>query len=114
MKLRRLGKVAIKARLRVRRESEPRVAEQREYSVTAKAINPSARYQAIGWNVVVIVVGGIIALFAWAGADLGDISTSVMRQTVAALWMLCGLVGLLIAAVGLLGATLVHTLRYHQ
>ena len=70
--------------------------------------------QAIGWNVVVIVVGGIVALFAWAGADISDISNSVMRQTVAALWMLCGLVGLLIAAVGVLGASLVHTLRYDQ
>ena len=69
---------------------------------------------AIGWNVVVIVVGGIVTLFAWAGADISDISNSVMRQTVASLWMLCGLVGLLIAAVGVLGATLVHTLRYDQ
>jgi hypothetical protein len=80
------------------------------------SITPSSNpaNQAIGWNVVVIVVGGIVALFAWAGADISDISNSVMRQTVAALWMLCGLVGLLIAAVGVLGASLVHTLRYDQ
>ena len=70
--------------------------------------------QAIGWNVVVIVVGSILALFSWAGADISDISNNVMRQSVAALWMLCGLVGLLITAVGVLGATLVHTLRYDQ
>ena len=70
--------------------------------------------QAIGSNVVVIVVGSILALFSWAGADISDISNNVMRQTVAALWMLCGLIGLLIAAVGLLGATLVHALRYDQ
>jgi hypothetical protein len=70
--------------------------------------------QAIGWNVVVIVVGSILALFSWAGTDISDISNNVMRQTVAALWMLCGLIGLLIAAVGLLGATLVHALRYDQ
>jgi hypothetical protein len=70
--------------------------------------------QAIDWNVVVIVVGSILALFPWAGADISDISNNVMRQTVAALWMLCGLIGLLIAAVGVLGATLVHALRYDQ
>src|ERR1700737_2982523 len=52
--------------------------------------------QAIGWNVVVIVVGSILALFSWAGADISDISNNVMRQTVAALWMLCGLIELLI------------------
>jgi hypothetical protein len=85
-------------------------------SPAAPAVTPSSNpaNQAIGWNVVVIVVGGITALFSWAGADLSDISNSVMRQTVAALWMLCGLVGVLIAAVGVLGATLVHTLRYDQ
>jgi hypothetical protein len=70
--------------------------------------------QAIGWNVVVIVVGSILALFSWAGADISDISNNVMRQTVAALWMLCGLIELLIAAVGLLGTTLVHAQRYDQ
>ena len=70
--------------------------------------------QAIGWNVVVIVVGSILALFSWAGADISDISNNVMRQSVAALWMLCGLVGLLITAVGVLGAALVHALRYDQ
>jgi len=70
--------------------------------------------RAIGWNVVVIVVGSIVTLFAWGGADISEISNSVMRQTVASLWMLCGLIGLLIAAIGVLGATLVHTLRYDQ
>jgi hypothetical protein len=85
-------------------------------SPATPAVTPSSKpaNQAIGWNVVVIVVGGIVALFAWAGADISDISNSAMRQTVAALWILCGLVGLLIAAVGVLGATLVHTLRYAQ
>ena len=34
--------------------------------------------QAIGWNVVVIVVGSILALFSWAGADISDISNNVM------------------------------------
>ena len=70
--------------------------------------------QAIGWNVGVIVMGSIVALYSWAGADISDIGNNAMRQTVAALWMLCGLVGLLITAVGVLGAALVHALRYDQ
>jgi hypothetical protein len=62
---------------------------------------------AFWWNVAVIVVGLIIAfcaILAWAGASTGD---SAPRQTVAALWLIQGFIGLLIAAIGVLGATLV-------
>jgi hypothetical protein len=85
-------------------------------SPATPAVSPLSKSanRAIGWNVVVIVVGSIVTLFAWGGADISEISNSVMRQTVASLWMLCGLIGLLIAAIGVLGATLVHTLRYDQ
>ena len=72
---------------------------------------PSPFAAAIGWNIPAIVLGLLIAV---AGLSLGgfvDTSDSAIRQTVAALWMLCGLVGLLIAAVGTLGATIAHAIK---
>jgi hypothetical protein len=65
---------------------------------------------AFGWNIAVVVTGCIIALsgiMAWARADVGD---SAPRQAVAALWLIQGLIGILIAAIGILGASLVSTL----
>jgi cation transporter-like permease len=67
---------------------------------------------AFGWNIVVIVIGALVALigiFAWLFADTGD---SALHQTVAALWLLAGILGILISAVGILGATLAYALRY--
>jgi hypothetical protein len=52
---------------------------------------------------------GLIGLAVALTAAPGD---SAPRQTVAALWVIQGLIGLLIAAVGILGATLVHAFRY--
>jgi hypothetical protein len=60
---------------------------------------------------VTIVVGSIFALggfVAWIGADPAN---SAFRQTVAALWLIAALMGLIIAAVGVLGATIVHALE---
>ena len=61
--------------------------------------------KAVVWNAVVIFVGAFIAvigLVAGLSAQPGD---SAPRQTVAALWMIEGLLGLLISAVGVLGVT---------
>jgi hypothetical protein len=60
---------------------------------------------AIVWNSVVIFVGAFIAvigLVAGLSAQPGD---SAPRQTVAALWIIEGLLGLLISAVGIVGVT---------
>jgi hypothetical protein len=76
-----------------------------------KTTLPKATSPAFGWNVAVIVAGVLIAvcaILAWAGAPIRD---SAWRQTVAALWLIQGLLGLLIAAVGVLGATLVSVLN---
>jgi hypothetical protein len=76
---------------------------------TARAVSASATSAAFGWNVVVIVVGSVIAvigLLVWAAADP---TNSALRQTMAALWLIAALLGLLIAAAGVLGTTIVHT-----
>jgi hypothetical protein len=80
-------------------------------------------------NAVVIFVGAFIAvigLVAGLSAQPGD---SAPRQTVAALWMIEGLLGLLISAVGIVGETVatgrvisatissdaaIHRSDYHQ
>jgi hypothetical protein len=96
------------------------IAKLHELAATASQTRSISAYPtvarratvAIGWNVAVILVGSLIALigvFAWLLADPGD---SAPRQTVAALWLLAGILGVLIAAVGILGATLAHALRY--
>lgn len=69
---------------------------------------------AIGWNAAVIVVGALIALIGLINGLAVDPVNSAFRQTVAALWVIQGILGLLIAAVGVLGATLVHALHYDQ
>ena len=63
-----------------------------------KTTLPKATSPAFGWNVAVIVAGVLIAvcaILAWAGAPIRD---SAWRQTVAALSLIQGLLGLLIAA----------------
>jgi TRAP-type C4-dicarboxylate transport system permease small subunit len=65
----------------------------------------------LGWNLVTIFVGSIFAFcgfFAWFGADPAN---SAFRQTVAALWLIAALMGLVIAAIGVLGATIVHAIE---
>jgi hypothetical protein len=72
-------------------------------------INP-----AFAWNVAVIVAGsliGVIGLGAWLVADP---TNSALRQAVAALWLIAGLLGLLIAAVGVLGATIVNAIGHSR
>jgi hypothetical protein len=66
---------------------------------------------AFGWNVAVIVIGTLIAAGGLVAGLFADPEDSALRQTVAALWVIQGLLGLIIAAVGVLGASLVHTLR---
>ena len=53
----------------------------------------------------IFALGGFVA---WIGADPAN---SAFRQTVAALWLIAALMGLIIAAVGVLGATIVHALE---
>jgi hypothetical protein len=66
---------------------------------------------AFAWNVAVIVVGGLIAAIGLGAWLLADPTNSAFRQTVAALWLIAGLLGLVIAAIGTLGATIVHVLK---
>ncbi|HVB16672.1 MAG TPA: hypothetical protein VNF04_09080 [Stellaceae bacterium] len=63
---------------------------------------------ALAWNVVVIVVGVLIAIIGLINGLAADPLDSALRQTVSALWVIQGLLGLLIAAVGILGAGMVH------
>jgi hypothetical protein len=69
-------------------------------------INP-----AVAWNVMVIVVGAVIALIGLINGLASHPENSALRQTVAALWVTQGLLGLLIAAVGILGATIASALN---
>jgi hypothetical protein len=69
-------------------------------------INP-----ALAWNVVIIVAGIFIAVIGLGAWLIADPSNSAFRQTVAALWLIAGLLGLVITAIGVLGVSLVYTLR---
>ena len=60
------------------------------------------------------MIGSLIAVIGLINGLTVNPESSAFRQTVAALWVIQGLIGLLIAAVGTLGATLVHALRYYQ
>jgi hypothetical protein len=64
-------------------------------------INP-----AVAWNVAVIAVGTLIAFIGLIVGLSADPENSALRQTVKALWIIQGLIGLLIAAIGILGATI--------
>jgi hypothetical protein len=66
----------------------------------------------LGWNVAVIVAGVLIAAVGFSAQLLANPGASAPRQTVAALWLIQGLFGLLIATVGILGATIVSALRH--
>jgi TRAP-type C4-dicarboxylate transport system permease small subunit len=69
---------------------------------------------AFGCNIAVIVVGTIIAvcgILLWAVHSPRD---NALRQILPALWLIQGLVGLLIAAIGVLGATLVSALNMRR
>src|SRR5438132_11984971 len=65
-------------------------------------------------NVVVAVTGTLIAitgLGVWATAEPDN---TPLRQTVAALWLLAALLGLVITAIGVLGATILHMVDRQQ
>jgi hypothetical protein len=57
------------------------------------------------WNILVLAVGLLIAIIGLSYGLFADPGDSALRQTVAALWVIQGLLGLLIAAVGVFGAT---------
>jgi hypothetical protein len=57
------------------------------------------------WNILVIAVGLLIAIVGLAYGLCVDPGDSAPRQTVAALWVVQGILGLLISAVGVLGFT---------
>jgi hypothetical protein len=73
---------------------------------------PPANVSGAGWNVVVILIGGVIAIIGLFFGLTADVSGSAPRQTVAALWTIEGLIGLLIVAVGILGLTLVRVISH--
>jgi fumarate reductase subunit D len=103
--------------LRENRENEARLAAERAarppapVSSVAPVVNPlipqaGGTNPALAWNVVVIVVGVLIALIGLINGLAANPESSALRQTVGALWVIQGLLGLLIAAVGILGATI--------
>jgi hypothetical protein len=65
---------------------------------------------AIVWNIVVIVVGVLIAVIGLINGLTANPDNSAFRQTVGALWVIQGLLGVLIAAVGILGAGVVYAI----
>jgi hypothetical protein len=65
-----------------------------------------ARTLAVIWNAAVIFVGAFIAVIGLVTGLTAQPGDSAPRQTVAALWMIEGLLGLLISAVGIVGATI--------
>ena len=76
-----------------------------ESSSSRSEINPAV------WNVVVIAIGILIALIGLFFGLTADPENSAFRQTVKALWIIQGLIGLLIAAVGIHGATVTNILH---
>ena len=58
------------------------------------------------WNVVVIIVGLAVAVVGLSAGLTASAEDNPFRQTVNALWVIQGLLGLLITAVGVLGATI--------
>jgi hypothetical protein len=68
-------------------------------------INPT-----LAWNIALIAVGALITFVGLAAGLTADPENSAFRQTVKALWVIQGLIGLLIAAVGILGATIARTI----
>lgn len=81
--------------------------------MAADIINPSLPPSigaALGWNIVPIVTGisiSVVGLIIWGGMTT---PSSAVQQTVSALWLIAILMGLLIASVGVLGATIIYTL----
>ena len=62
-------------------------------------------YIACWWNILVIVIGLLVAIVGLGYGLFAGPGDSAPRQTVAALWVVQGILGLLIAAVGVLGLT---------
>jgi hypothetical protein len=65
---------------------------------------------ALGWNTFLIVVGILIAFIELSRGLTAEIGDNAFRQSVAALWVIQGLIGLLISAIGILGATIASAL----
>jgi hypothetical protein len=59
----------------------------------------------------VIVVGVLIAVIGLINGLAANPDNNALRQTVGALWVIQGFLGLLIAAVGILGASLISALN---
>ncbi len=91
-------------------EAEPSAEPGREVP-SASYSQPSTLGAGFGWNIAVIVLGGLIALAGFFAGFSADAEDSAIRQTVAALWVLQGLVGLLIATIGVLGATIIYAIE---
>jgi hypothetical protein len=77
---------------------------------TAQILPVAGIDPAFAWNVAVIVAGGIIGVIGLGAWLVADPTNSALRQAVAALWLIAGLLGLLISAVGVLGATIVNAI----
>jgi hypothetical protein len=56
------------------------------------------------------MVGSLLAAICFIAWGASDTPSSAPRQTVVALWLIAGFIGSLIAAVGVVGATIVQAL----
>jgi hypothetical protein len=92
--------------------ASPDVASSLQRSApTGESPLGSGTNPAFAWNVAVVVVGSLIAVIGLGAWLVADPTNSAFRQTVAALWLIAGLLGFVSAAIGTLGATIVHVLR---
>jgi hypothetical protein len=103
------------------RETSARLAEQMARrppapvtsvapATSASVPQASGTNPAVAWNIVVIVAGVFIAVIGLINGLTSNPDNSAFRQTVGALWVIQGLLGLLIAAIGILGAGVVYTI----
>ena len=84
-----------------RRAREAMPARSTATSSPTPVPRPGSTNPVIAWNVVVFVAGVFIALIGLWNGLAANPENSALRQTVAALWVIQGLLGLLIAAVGI-------------
>ena len=99
------------ARIEAERAARPPAPASAVAPAASPAFSPAGSTNpAFAWNVVVIVVGVLIAIIGLINGLAANPESSALRQTVGALWVIQGLLGLLIAAVGILGAGVVYAI----
>lgn len=101
------------AKLDIARARGPAPAAS-QVPVGATVSNTGRTNPAFAWNVVIIIVGVLTALIGLINGLFASPIASAFQQTVSALWVIQGLLGLLIAAIGFLGTTIARALNRKQ